>query len=31
MPLGVPGGASHLGRIGADTKRIAGLPPRDPS
>jgi len=30
-PLGIPGGASHLGRIGADTKRIAALPPRDPS
>jgi NAD-dependent dihydropyrimidine dehydrogenase PreA subunit len=28
-PLGAPGGASHLGRVGVDTERISGLPPRD--
>ena len=31
LPLGTPGGASHLGRVGADTTRIAQLPSRDPA
>jgi NAD-dependent dihydropyrimidine dehydrogenase PreA subunit len=30
-PLGIPGGASHLGRVGIDTRRIAALPPSGPS
>jgi NAD-dependent dihydropyrimidine dehydrogenase PreA subunit len=28
-PLGSPGGAAHLGRIGVDTPLVAGLPPQD--
>jgi len=24
-PLGTPGGASHIGRVGVDTKRVSGL------
>jgi NAD-dependent dihydropyrimidine dehydrogenase PreA subunit len=27
-PLGTPGGASHIGKIGVDTARVAELPPR---
>jgi NAD-dependent dihydropyrimidine dehydrogenase PreA subunit len=27
-PLGNPGGASHLGRVGLDTPRVRDLPPR---
>jgi NAD-dependent dihydropyrimidine dehydrogenase PreA subunit len=26
-PLGTPGGASHLGRVGVDTARVRELPP----
>lgn len=26
-PLGTPGGALHLGRLGVDTKRVRELPP----
>jgi NAD-dependent dihydropyrimidine dehydrogenase PreA subunit len=26
-PLGTPGGASHLGRVGVDTERISSMPP----
>ena len=28
-PLGSPGGAAAVGRVGVDTPHIAGLPPRD--
>jgi NAD-dependent dihydropyrimidine dehydrogenase PreA subunit len=27
-PLGTPGGATHLGRVGTDTAAVAALPPR---
>jgi NAD-dependent dihydropyrimidine dehydrogenase PreA subunit len=27
-PLGAPGGAAHLGRVGVDTAAVAALPPR---
>jgi NAD-dependent dihydropyrimidine dehydrogenase PreA subunit len=27
-PLGTPGGAAHLGRIGVDTEAVSALPPR---
>jgi len=28
-PIGTPGGATHLGRVGVDTARIRELPPQE--